>query len=132
MGPPWLWPLRAAGEPTQAQTTVRVPASGLIRLKAPSPTKLSLVFSLHPLDGSAPPGRSAERPTWLKQIILREAELDPAGKAVAADAQGDRNGEITITELDSYLTKRVHELTDGAQTPIQIRPAQRSMPTLLY
>ena len=40
----------------------------------------------------------------------------------AADAQGNRNGEITITELDSYLADRVRELTNGAQTPIQIRP----------
>ena len=37
----------------------------------------------------------------------------------AADT-GD--GEITIAELDSYLTDRVRGLTGGAQTPVQIRP----------
>lgn len=41
----------------------------------------------------------------------------------AADAKGDPDGEITITELEGYLTKRVRELTDGAQTPIQTRPS---------
>jgi len=40
----------------------------------------------------------------------------------AADTQGNRNGEVTITELDSYLADRVRELTGGAQTPIQTRP----------
>jgi hypothetical protein len=40
----------------------------------------------------------------------------------AADDRGNRNGEITITELDSYLTDRVRELTGGAQTPIETRP----------
>jgi DNA-binding beta-propeller fold protein YncE len=38
-----------------------------------------------------------------------------------ADTQGNRNGEITIAELDSFLTDRVRELTDRAQTPIQIK-----------
>ena len=34
----------------------------------------------------------------------------------------DGNGEITVSELDTYLTDRVRELTNGAQTPIQTRP----------
>lgn len=85
VGPPWLWPQQAAGEPTPSQATVRVPASGWIRLTAPSPTKLSLVFSPRPLDGSAPPGSPAEKPRWLKQIILREAKLEP-GEAPAGPA----------------------------------------------
>jgi WD40 repeat protein len=37
-------------------------------------------------------------------------------------AAANRNGEITVSELDTYLTDRVRELTDGAQTPIQTRP----------
>ena len=41
----------------------------------------------------------------------------------AADTEGNRDGEITITELDGYLTARVRKLTDSAQTPIQTRPA---------
>jgi hypothetical protein len=80
-----LWPPQAAGHPMPSQATVRIPASGLIRLSAPSPTKLSLVFSPRPLDGSAPPGSPAEKPKWLKQIILREAKLEP-GEAPAGPA----------------------------------------------
>lgn len=80
-----LWPPQAAGHPMPSQATVRIPASGLIRLSAPSPTKLSLVFSPRPLDGSAPPGSTAEKPRWLKQIILREATLVP-GDAPAGPA----------------------------------------------
>ena len=37
-------------------------------------------------------------------------------------AAANRNGEITVSELDTYLTDRVRELTNGAQTPIQTRP----------
>ena len=80
-----LWPPQAAGHPMPSQATVRIPASGLIRLSAPSPTKLSLVFSPRPLDGSAPAGSPAEKPKWLKQIILREAKLVP-GEAPAGPA----------------------------------------------
>ncbi len=46
-------------------------------------------------------------------------------KALLEALQGkaaNRNGEITVSELDSYLTDRVRELTNGAQTPIQTRP----------
>lgn len=81
-----LWPPQATGHPMPSQATVRIPASGLIRLSAPSPTKLSLVFSPRPLDGSPPPGSpDAEKPRWLKQIILREATLEP-GEAPAGPA----------------------------------------------
>jgi uncharacterized caspase-like protein len=46
-------------------------------------------------------------------------------KALLEALQGgaaNRNGEITVSGLDSYLTDRVRELTNGAQTPIQTRP----------
>lgn len=101
VGPPWLWPRQTAGEPTPSQATVRVPASGQIRLSAPSPTKLSLVFSPRPLDGSPPPGSSAEKPKWLKQIILREATLEPgpAGPALIFDGELSE-AEKAVVELE--------------------------------
>jgi hypothetical protein len=77
-GPPWLWPTQAAGQPTPAQSVVRIPESGQIRLTGASPTKLSLAFSPSPLDGSSP-GRPAEKRRWLQQIVLREAKLEPGG-----------------------------------------------------
>jgi WD40 repeat protein len=46
-------------------------------------------------------------------------------KALLEALQGEaanHNGEITISELDTYLTDRVRALTNGAQTPIQTRP----------
>jgi hypothetical protein len=103
VGPPWLWPPAATGEPAPAQQTMRVPASGSIRLKAPSPTKLSLVFSPLPLDGSPPPGSLSRKPRWLKQIILREAKLE-AGDAPAGPAlvfEGDLGeAERAVVELE--------------------------------
>ena len=68
---------------------------------------------------SAASGRelSQERPAWGHGAFTK-ALLDALGGA--ADANG--NGEITIAELDSYLTDRVQELTDRAQTPIQTKP----------
>ena len=61
---------------------------------------------------------SQERPDWGHGAFTK-ALLE--GLQGAADANGNPNGEITISELDSYLTDRVQELTGGAQTPIQIR-----------
>jgi hypothetical protein len=99
-GPPWLWPQAPAGEPAPAEQTMRAPASGLIRLKAPGPTKLSLVFSPLPLDGSGSP---SGKPRWLKQIILREPILE-AGAAPAGPAlifEGDLNeAERAVVELE--------------------------------
>ena len=91
-----LWPQQATGEPTPSQATVRVPASGLIRLASPSPTKLSLLFSPRPLDGSSP--------RWLKQIILREAKLEtgdvPAGPALIYEGSlGDAEKAVIELEL---------------------------------
>jgi uncharacterized caspase-like protein len=43
-------------------------------------------------------------------------------EALQGTADANRNGEVTITELDSYLGDRVRELTGGAQTPIQTKP----------
>lgn len=70
---------------------------------------------------SAASGRelSQERTEWGHGAFTK-ALLE--GLQGAADAQGNRNGEITITELDSYLSDRVRELTGGAQTPIQTKP----------
>jgi hypothetical protein len=99
-GPPWLWPQASAGEPASSQQPMRVPSSGLIRLKAPSPTKLSLIFSPLPLDGSGSP---SGKPRWLQQIILREAKLEP-GAAPAGPAlifEGDLNeAEKAVVELE--------------------------------
>jgi hypothetical protein len=99
-GPPWFWPQASAGQVTPSQQTMRVPASGLIRLKAPGPTKLSLVFSPLPLDGS---GSLSGKPRWLKQIILREPILE-AGAAPAGPAlvfEGDLNeAEKAVVELE--------------------------------
>jgi len=88
-----LWPSQAGGHPMPAQAAVRIPASGLIRLAAPGPTKLSLVFSPRPLDGSAA--------RWLKQIILREARLEtPAGPAVIFEGPlGDSEKAVVELEL---------------------------------
>lgn len=98
-----LWPPQAAGHPMPSQATIRVPASGLIRLSAPSPTKLSLVFSPRPLDGSAPPGSSTEKTRWLKQIILREAKLvsgeTPAGPALIFEGALSE-AEKSVIELE--------------------------------
>jgi len=76
-----------------AQAAVRIPASGLIRLSAPSPTKLSLVFSPRPLDGSTP--------RWLKQIILREAKLEaPAGQELVFEGPlGEAEKAVVELEL---------------------------------
>jgi hypothetical protein len=73
-----VWPQQAAGRPTPAQASVRVPESWRLRLTGASPTKLSLVFSPSPLDGST----SAGKRRWLEQIVLREAKLEP-GEAPA-------------------------------------------------
>ena len=88
-----LWPPQAGGHPMPAQAAVRIPASGLIRLAAPGPTKLSLVFSPRPLGGSAA--------RWLKQIILREARLEaPAGPAVIFEGPlGDSEKAVVELEL---------------------------------
>lgn len=97
-----LWPRETAGHPMPSQATVRVPATGLIRLSAPSPTKLSVVFSPRPLDGSPPPGSSGERTRWLKQIILREARLEegePAGLAVLFEGSMSET-EKAVVELE--------------------------------
>jgi hypothetical protein len=96
-----LWPPEAAGHPMPSQAKVRVPASGRLRLSAPSPTKLSLVFSPRPLDGSAPPGSPAEKPRWLKQIILREVTLEPgeAGPALIFDGSLSE-AEKAVIELE--------------------------------
>lgn len=98
-----LWPPQAAGQPMSAQATVRVPASGLIRLSAPSPTNLSVVFSPRPLDGSAPPGNPGERTRWLKQIILREAHLEtgetPAGLAIVFEGSMSET-EKAVVDLE--------------------------------
>ena len=93
-----LWPSQAGGHPTPAQTTERIPASGLIRLAEPSPTKLSLVFSPRPLDGSPPPGSPAGKPRWLRQIILREAKLE--GEALIFEgALGEAEKAVIELEL---------------------------------
>ena len=93
-----LWPSQAGGHPTPAQATERIPATGLIRLAAPSPTKLSLVFSPRPLDGSPPPGSPAGKPRWLKQIILREAKLE--GEALIFEgALGEAEKAVVELEL---------------------------------
>jgi len=96
-----LWPSQAAGHPTPSQAAMRIPASGLIRLSAPSPTKLSLVFSPRPLDGSAPPGSPGENPRWLKQIILREAKLEePGGSALIFEGPlGEAEKAVVELEL---------------------------------
>jgi len=104
VGPPWFWPQASAGEPAPSQQTMRVPASGLIRLKAPGPTKLSLVFSPLPLDGSPPPGSPSKKPRWLKQIILREAKLEagaaPAGPALVFEGNlGEAEKAVVELEL---------------------------------
>lgn len=96
-GPPWLWPSIATGQPVTAQATVRVP-EGKIRLRSPGPTRLSLVFSPVPLDGSA--GRR-----WLQQIILREPKFEPndrpAGSALLFEAAlGDTDKAVAELELD--------------------------------
>jgi hypothetical protein len=100
-GPPWFWPQAPAGEPAPSQQPMRVPSSGLIRLKAPSPTKLSLVFSPLPLDGSGSP---SGKPRWLKQIILREAKLEPgdapAGPALIFEGDlGEAEKAVVALEL---------------------------------
>lgn len=68
---------------------------------------------------SAAQGRelSQERPEWGHGAFTKALLEGLAGKADA-----NRNGEITIAELDSYLTDRVRELTAGAQTPILTKP----------
>jgi WD40 repeat protein len=68
---------------------------------------------------SAAQGRevSQERPDWSHGAFTK-ALLE----ALQGAADANRNGEITIAELDSYLTDRVQELTDKAQTPIQTKP----------
>jgi hypothetical protein len=88
-----LWPPQTGGHPVPAQAAVRIPASGLIRLSAPSPTKLSLVFSPRPLDGSTP--------RWLKQIILREAKLEaPAGQELVFEGPlGEAEKAVIELEL---------------------------------
>lgn len=88
-----LWPPQTGGHPVPAQAAVRIPAAGLIRLAAPGPTKLSLVFSPRPLDGSSP--------RWLKQILLREAKLEaPAGPVVIFEGPlGDSEKAVVELEL---------------------------------
>jgi WD40 repeat protein len=68
---------------------------------------------------SAAQGRelSQEREEWGHGAFTK-ALLE----ALQGAADVNRNGEITITELDSYLNDRVQELTGGAQTPVQTRP----------
>ena len=68
---------------------------------------------------SAAQGRelSQERPAWGHGAFTK-ALLE----ALQGAADANRNGEITIAELESYLTDRVQELTDRAQTPIQTKP----------
>jgi WD40 repeat protein len=68
---------------------------------------------------SAAQGRelSQERADWGHGAFTK-ALLE----ALQGAADANRNGEITIAELDSYLTDRVRELTGGAQTPIQTKP----------
>lgn len=60
---------------------------------------------------------SQERPEWGHGAFTKALLEGLNGKADA-----NRNGEITTAELDSYLTNRVPELTDGAQTPILTKP----------
>jgi len=99
VGPPWFWPQASAGEPAPSQQPMRVPSSGLIRLKAPGPTKLSLVFSPLPLDGSGSP---SGKPRWLRQIILREIKLeDDAQAGSVLILEGDLgDAERAVVELE--------------------------------
>jgi len=60
---------------------------------------------------------SQERPDWSHGAFTK-ALLE----ALNGAADANRNGEVTIAELDSYLTDRVRGLTGGAQTPIQTKP----------
>jgi len=68
---------------------------------------------------SAAQGRelSQERAEWGHGAFTK-ALLE----ALEGAADANRNGEITIAELDSYLTDRVRDLTGSAQTPIQAKP----------
>lgn len=96
-----LWPSQAGGHPMPAQAAERIPASGLIRLAAPSPTKLSLVFSPRPLDGSPRPESPAKRSRWLRQIVLREAKLEPGETGMALIFEGALGeAEKAVVELE--------------------------------
>jgi WD40 repeat protein len=90
----------------------RVDVTALVNGLTTSPRGL-VVFS-------AAQGRelSQERPAWGHGAFTKALLEALQG---GADAQGNRNGEITIAELDSFLTDRVRELTDRAQTSIQIK-----------
>jgi len=68
---------------------------------------------------SAAQGRelSQERADWGHGAFTK-ALLE----ALGGKADANHNGEITIAELDSYLTDQVRELTGGAQTPILTKP----------
>jgi len=90
----------------------RVDVTALVNGLTTSPRGL-VVFS-------AAQGRelSQERPAWGHGAFTKALLEALQG---GADTQGNRNGEITIAELDSFLTDRVRELTDRAQTPIQIK-----------
>ena len=61
---------------------------------------------------------SQESPTWGNGAFTR-AVLEGLGGA----ADFRRTGRVTLNMLDLYVSERVRELTDGAQTPATAKPA---------
>jgi uncharacterized caspase-like protein len=64
------------------------------------------------LTSSAASEPSREDPAWANGAFT-EALIEALGRR----ADDDRNGMVTMTELADYLTARIPDLTNGAQTP---------------
>jgi hypothetical protein len=61
---------------------------------------------------------SRESPSW-RNGAFTSAMLEGLG----GSADLDHDGQISITELEHYVSKRVNELTAGEQTPVVAKPA---------
>ncbi|HKV11954.1 MAG TPA: caspase family protein [Thermoanaerobaculia bacterium] len=61
--------------------------------------------------------RSAESPEWKNGVFTKAVVEALDGKA---DLDGDHS--IWITEIESYVGKRLKELTGGLQTPVSLKP----------
>ena len=66
---------------------------------------------------------SQENEAWGNGAFTK-ALIEGLGKpGEKAKADFSHTGAITTSELDAYVTERVKSLTDGAQSPVMIRPA---------